>query len=375
MINKGMNESKIPVNEPYLGQREKELVNECLESGWISSAGKYIEKFESQFSEYCECAAGVTTTSGTTAIHLALKSLGVGPGDEVLVPAFTMVGSVYPIVQCGASPVFVDSEPDTGNMDIQDLERKITSSTKVILIVHIYGHPADMDPICDLARSRNVKILEDAAEAHGALYKGRKAGSLGDVGCFSFYANKIITTGEGGMVVSNDMALIRKARQLKDLAHGKTRFTHDLPEAFNYRMTNIQAAIGLGQLERIEDTIQKKIKNAEQYTNQLKDISCLKLPVCRLWARNVYWMYGVQLMDNERFTKDQLMVALKNEGIDTRSFFYPLHTQKAFQKYGKQDCPNAESLGKRGFYLPSGQTLTVSQVSRVAETLSQLLEK
>jgi perosamine synthetase len=260
-------------------------------------------------------------------------------------------------------------------MDIQDLERKITSSTKVILIVHIYGHPADMDPICDLARSRNVKILEDAAEAHGALYKGRKAGSLGDVGCFSFYANKIITTGEGGMVVSNDMALIRKARQLKDLAHGKTRFTHDLPEAFNYRMTNIQAAIGLGQLERIEDTIQKKIKNAEQYTNQLKDISCLKLPVCRLWARNVYWMYGVQLMDNERFTKDQLMVALKNEGIDTRSFFYPLHTQKAFQKYGKQDCPNAKSLGKRGFYLPSGQTLTASQVNRVAETLSQLLEK
>ena len=249
----------IPVNEPYLGQRDKELVNECLESGWISSAGKYIEKFESQFAEYCECAAGVTTTSGTTAIHLALKSLGVGPGDEVLVPAFTMVGSVYPIVQCGASPVFVDCEPDTGNMDIQDLECKITSSTKVILIVHIYDHPADMDPICDLARSRNLKIVEDAAEAHGALYKGRKAGSLGDVGCFSFYANKIITTGEGGMVVSNDMALIRKARQLKDLAHGKIRFTHNLPEAFNYRMTNIQAAIGLGQLERIEETIKKKL--------------------------------------------------------------------------------------------------------------------
>jgi len=311
----------IPVNEPYLGQREKELVNECLESGWISSAGKYIKKFEDQFSDYCECAEGVTTTSGTTAIHLALKSLGVGPGDEVLVPAFTMVGSVYPIVQCGASPVFVDSEPDTGNMDIQDLERKITSASKVILIVHIYGHPVDMDPVCDLARSRNLKIVEDAAEAHGALYKGRKAGSLGDVGCFSFYANKIITTGEGGMVVSNDAALINKARRLKDLAHGKIRFTHDLPEAFNYRMTNIQAAIGLGQLERIEDTIGKKIQNAEQYTRLLKDVSSLMLPVCRPWARNVYWMYGVQLMDNDRFTKDQLMATLKNEGMIPGHFF------------------------------------------------------
>jgi len=340
----------IPVNEPYLGQREKELVNECLESGWISSAGKYIKKFEDQFSDYCECAEGVTTTSGTTAIHLALKSLGVGPGDEVLVPAFTMVGSVYPIVQCGASPVFVDSEPDTGNMDIQDLERKITSASKVILIVHIYGHPVDMDPVCDLARSRNLKIVEDAAEAHGALYKG-------------------------GMVVSNDAALINKARRLKDLAHGKIRFTHDLPEAFNYRMTNIQAAIGLGQLERIEDTIGKKIQNAEQYTRLLKDVSSLMLPVCRPWARNVYWMYGVQLMDNDRFTKDQLMATLKNEGIDTRSFFYPLNSQEAFQKYGKPDCPNAESLGKRGFYLPSGQTLTTEQIHKVAETLSQLLGK
>ncbi|MBT5028705.1 MAG: DegT/DnrJ/EryC1/StrS family aminotransferase [Nitrospinaceae bacterium] len=369
-----MNKTKIPVNEPYLGQREKELVNECLESGWISSAGKYIEKFENQFAEYCECAEGVTTTSGTTAIHLALKSLGVGPGDEVLVPAFTMVGSVYPIVQCGASPVFVDSEPDTGNMDIQDLESKITASTKVILIVHIYGHPADMDPICDLARSRNLKILEDAAEAHGALYKGRKAGSLGDVGCFSFYANKIITTGEGGMIVSNDKDLIKKARQLKDLAHGKIRFTHELPEAFNYRMTNIQAAIGLGQLERIEETVKKKIANAEQYSNLLKGVSCLKLPVCRPWARNVYWMYGVQLLDNDRFARDELMTALKNEGVDTRSFFYPLNTQKAFQGYGKQDCPKAEILGKQGFYLPSGQTLKPNQIQRVAEILVELLQ-
>ena len=187
-----MNKPIIPVNEPYLGQREKDLVNECLESGWISSAGKYIEKFEKEFAAYCECSDGVTTTSGTTAIHLALKSLDIGPRDEVLVPAFTMVGSVYPIVQCGASPVFVDSEPDTGNIDVQDLESKITSSTKAILIVHIYGHPVDMDPICDIARSRNLKVVEDAAEAHGALYKGRKTGSLGDVGCFSFYAIKLL---------------------------------------------------------------------------------------------------------------------------------------------------------------------------------------
>jgi perosamine synthetase len=375
MTNKCMNKVMIPVNEPYLGSREKELVNDCLETGWVSSAGKYVGEFEKRFAEYCECEHGVSTTSGTTAIHLALSSLDIGPGDEVLVPAFTMVGSVYPIVQCGALPVFVDSESETGNLDVEDLERKITPASKAILVVHIYGHPADMDPICELARLRNLKIIEDAAEAHGALYKGRKAGSLGDVGCFSFYANKIITTGEGGMIVSNDTSLIDKARRLKDLAHGKVRFTHDLPLAFNYRMTNIQAAIGLGQLERIEETIKVKIENAKLYSDLLKDIPELILPTCRDWARNVYWMYGVQLKENDLFTKDELMAALKDEGVDTRSFFHPLNTQNAFSKYGKDDCPNAALLGRQGFYLPSGQRLTSNQIGQVADVLTRLLKR
>lgn len=364
----------VPVNEPLIGDEEKKLVNECLETGWISSAGRFIDEFEKAFSSYCECEYGVSTTNGTTAIHLALKSLGIGPGDEVLVPSFTMAGSVYPIVQCGAIPVFVDSELETCNLSFEDLLSKLTPRTKAIVVVHLYGHPVDMDPIMKVARERGVWVVEDAAEAHGALYKDRKAGSIGDVGCFSFYANKIVTTGEGGMLVSNNSEIVQKARQLKDLAHGEKRFTHVLPEAYNYRMTNIQAAIGLGQLKRIEQTISRKIANAALYNDMLRDISDLVTPVCKPWVRNVYWMYGLRVKETSRFSKEYLMSELATAGVGTRSFFYPQDKQPGFSRFGKGDCPNAEYLGTYGFYLPSGQTLTESQIAYVSESLYKIMK-
>lgn len=368
-----MSKIVVPVNEPFVGDEEKKLVNECLSTGWISSAGRFIGEFERSFAEYCECKFGVATTSGTTAIHLALKSLGVGPGDEVLVPSFTMAGSIYPIVQCGAVPVFIDSDLETCNLLLDDLVKKITPRTKAIEVVHIYGHPVDMDPILEIAREKNLWVVEDAAEAHGALYKGRKAGGIGHVGCFSFYANKIVTTGEGGMVVSSDPEVISRARQLKDLAHGEKRFTHVLPEAYNYRMTNVQAAIGLGQLQRIEETIRRKIACAHLYNELLKDLPDLVTPICRPWARNVYWMYGVQVRKGSRFSKDQLMGALEEMGIGTRSFFYPQDRQPAFSRFAREDCPNAGQLGETGFYLPSGQTLTEEQIRFVSECVHKIM--
>lgn len=367
------NDIVVPVNEPFLGEEEKRLVNECLETGWISSAGKFISQFEKSFAEYCGCQYGVTTTNGTTAIHLALKSLGIGPGDEVLVPSFTMAGSIYPIVQCGATPVFVDSEIDTCNLMVNDLVNKISPRTKAIEVVHLYGHPVDMDPILKISQENNLWVVEDAAEAHGALYKGRKVGGIGHVGCFSFYANKIVTTGEGGMLVTNDPDLVERARKLKDLSHGEKRFTHVFPEAYNYRMTNIQAAIGLGQLNRIEETIRLKIANAKLYNEVLEDIPDLITPVCHPWARNVYWMYGVQVRKGSRFSKDQLIAKLEEMGVGTRSFFYPQDRQPAFSRFSRGDCPNAMQLGQTGFYLPSGQTLTEKQIHYVSEILHKIM--
>jgi len=370
-----MAEKMIPVNEPYLGDEEKRLVADCMEAGWVSSAGRYIGLFEAEFARYCDCAHGVTTSSGTAAIHLALKALGIGPGDEVLVPSFTMAGSVYPIVQCGATPVFVDSELETYNLDVSRLADKITPSSKAILVVHLYGHPADMDPIMELAQRTGLWVIEDAAEAHGALYKGRKAGSIGHLGCFSFYANKIVTTGEGGMVVSNDAGLVEKARRLKDLAHMGERFHHDLPEAFNYRMTNIQAAIGLGQLHRIEETISRKIANAELYNERLSDLAVIRTPACKPWAKNVYWMYGVVVQPGAPMDKSTFMQELRKDGVDTRSFFYPLDQEPAFSRFSHNDCPNAKVLGETGLYLPSGQTLTPEQIEYVSESVHRVLAR
>ena len=355
----------IPVCEPYLAGRELEYATDCIKSNWISSGGKYIEEFENKFAAYCGCKYGITTTSGTTALHLALVALGIGKGDEVIVPTFTMAACAFAVVYTGAKPVFVDCENRTYNIDVSRIKEKITERTKAIMPVHIYGHPCDMLSIMKLAAAYGLYVIEDAAEAHGATYNGMVTGSMGAMGCFSFFANKLISTGEGGMVVTNDKDLADRARRLKDLSHSKIRFLHS-EVGFNYRMTNIQAAIGLAQLEKIDEYIEKRRYHAKLYNELLKDTS-LELPIEELWAKNVYWMYAVLVKDN----REASMAHLKSKGIDTRTFFVPMHRQPMFVDEGYY--PIADDISQRGLYLPSGTGLTNEQIVYICNTIKEYL--
>ena len=367
----------IPVCEPFLPGKELEYVTDCIKSNWISSGGKYIGEFERKFAEYCGTKHGVSTTSGTTALHLALASLGIGKGCEVIVPAFTMAASVFAIIYTGAKPVLVDCEPETWNMDVGQVEKKITRRTKAILPVHIYGHPCDMDPIMESARKRKLCVVEDAAEVHGAEYKGRRAGGIGDVGCFSFYANKMITTGEGGMIVTNRDDVADRARRLKDQAYSREkRFLHT-EIGFNYRMTNIQAAIGLAQLERIDEFVERRRRNASIYNSLLKDVKGVRLPPEKPWAKNVYWMYSIVIEDEFGMSRDELAAKLKENGVDTRAFFIPMHQQPAFAQLGLfrgESFPVAEDISRRGLYLPSGSGLKKEEIEQVCATLKKVRE-
>jgi len=365
----------IPVCEPSVKNEELENVIDCIKTNWISSKGTYIEEFEEKFSKYCGTKYGVTTTSGTTALHLAIESLSIGKGDEVIVPAFNMIASVFAIVYSGAKPVLVDSEPETWNLDTEKIEEKITKNTKAILSVHIYGHPSDMDPILDIAEDHDLYIIEDAAEAHGAEYKGKKTGSIGDVGCFSFYANKIITTGEGGMIITNNEEIAEKARLLKDLAFSKERRFMHTDIGFNYRLTNIQAAIGVAQLKRIDELVEMRRKNALLYNTLLEDIKGITLPIEKKWAKNVYWMYSILIEEEFGISRDDLMKKLEEKGIETRTFFIPMHQQPVFRKMGlfnNEKFPVAEELSKKGLYLPSSSTLKKDEIKYIAETLVSL---
>lgn len=364
----------IPVCEPLLMGNEIEYVTDCLKTNWISSAGKYIAEFEKGFAGYCGAKYGIATTSGTTALHLALAALGIGGGDEVIIPAFTMGACAFAVIYTGARPVLVDSEPETWNMDVTQIEPKITTRTKAIMPVHIYGHPCDMDPIMDIARKHRLYVVEDAAEAHGATYKGRMAGSMGDVGCFSFYANKIITTGEGGMIVTNDEMVADFAKRLKDQAFSRERRFLHTDIGFNYRMTNVQAAIGLAQLEHIDRFVEMRRKNASLYNKQLKVVPGITLPKEKKWAKNVYWMYSIVIEDEFGMSRDELMAFLRREGIETRTFFISMHMQPAFKKMGLfegERYPVSEVLAERGLYLPSGSGLTEEQINTVCEAVKQ----
>jgi len=368
----------IPVCEPLIGDKEWEYVKDCLETNWISSKGKYIEEFERKFAHYCGCKYGISTTSGTTALHLAIATAGIGTGDEVVVPAFTMASTVFAIVYAGAKPVLVDSERETWNIDVSKIEEKLTPRTKAILPVHIYGHPCDMKPILDIAKKHRLSIIEDAAEAHGAEYEGRKVGGLGDIGCFSFYANKIITTGEGGMMLTNRPEIAEKASSLKDLAYFKERrFLHtDL--GFNYRMTNIQAAIGLAQFERIEELVERRRANANLYNSLLKDVPGIRLPVEKPRARNVYWMYAVLIEEKFGISRDELMRRLAEKGIETRTFFIPMHQQPALINMGLfrgENYPVAEEISRQGLYLPSGSGLSAAQIEHICQQIKKIRRK
>ncbi len=364
---------KVPVNEPVITPEAKEYVNEAMQTGWVSSAGKYITQFEEEFTRFLGVKHAVTTTSGTTALHLALAVLDIGEGDEVIVADFTMMGSILAILYTGATPIFVDAEPDTFCIDVAQIEAKITKKTKAIMPVHIYGHSADMDPIMELAKKHSIHVIEDAAEAHGATYKKKKCGSIGHLNAFSFYGNKIITTGEGGMVTTNDDELAAKARRLKDLAHSpQKRFWHE-ELGFNYRMTNLQAACGVGQMKHIEEFLEKKRWMAREYGKKLGSIKGLKLPVTKPWATNVYWMYAILVEEDFPLSKDELRAKLLEKGIDTRDFFYSSASQPIVQKMvGNQGSfPVSERISQQGLYLPSGLALTQEQLDYVCSCVEE----
>ncbi|PIQ85251.1 MAG: hypothetical protein COV74_09855 [Candidatus Omnitrophica bacterium CG11_big_fil_rev_8_21_14_0_20_45_26] len=362
----------IPVCEPLLDGNEEKYILEAVRSTWISSAGRFITDFEEQMSTYCGTRFGVSCSSGTTALHLACLALGIGPGDEVIIPTFTLIVSANVVIACGAKPVLVDSDPDTWCIDPQKIEEKITSKTKAIMAVHMYGHPCAMDSIMMLAQKHGLKVIEDCAEAHGATYQGKKVGSFGDVGAFSFYGNKILTTGEGGMLLTNDKTIAAKARLLRNQAFEEPRFVHR-EIGYNYRLTNVQAAIGLAQLERIKQKIAKKRHIAATYEKLLKSAD-LTLPVEKPQSLNVYWMYGI-VLGSSYGTKDEVVKRLGQNGIQTRSFFCPMHQQPVYRSgsslFPKVDghYPVADHLFKRGFYLPSGLPLSDDQLTEVAEQL------
>jgi perosamine synthetase len=389
----------IPVNEPLLARNTLRYVTDCVLTGWISSAGSYIGKFEAAFADYLGVEHAVTTTSGTTALHLALAVLDIGPGDEVVLPSQTMIAVPYAVLYTGAKPVILDVDRETYNLDPGRLEgflkkgcrydrrakalrnRATGRRVRALLPVHLFGHPCAMDEILGLAGEYGLDVIEDAAEAHGAIYRSggqhesRFCGAMGRIGCFSFYANKIITTGEGGMVVTDDDALAERARRLKDLAHAPGRRFWHTELAYNYRMTNVQAAIGLAQLEAVDRFITLKRRMAESYSRRLAKIPGLTLPVEKPWARSVYWMYAVVVEDEFGMPRDTLMAKLKERGIDTRTFFIPVHRQPLFAKdpdYAGADCPMADELGRKGFYLPSGLALKPAQIKAVCDAVRDI---
>ncbi len=366
---------KVPVNAPVLTDASKRYVADAMDSGWVSSAGKYIEEFEQAFAKYIGVKHAITVTSGTAALHIALRSLNIRAGDEVIIPDFTMIASVTAVLYCGATPVFVDVDPETYNLDITKLEAAITSKTKAIMPVHVYGHSVDMDPLLVIAKKHKLAVVEDAAEAHGGTYKGRKCGSMGTINAFSFYGNKIITTGEGGMITTDDDDLAELSRSLKDLAHVEGhRFLHD-KLGYNYRMTNLQAAVGLGQLEHIDDFLTTKQWMADEYAKRLSDIPGLRLPITKDYAKNVYWMYAVLVDEQLGMSRDELCSKLKEGGVDTRDFFLPCHSQPIVQELvsSKGAFPITDDIAKRGFYLPSGLALTPEQIAYVCDTVRSVV--
>ncbi len=371
--------SFLPVSTPSLGAQEIQYVTDALQAGEISgNFGRYLGRFEREFADYCGCSHGIATSSGTTALHLAVASLGIGPGDEVLVSTLTNMATFFAVLYQGARPIPVDIEKDTWNLNPVLLEPLITPRTKAILVVHLYGNPADMDPIIEFARRHKLYIIEDVAEAHGALYKGRKAGSLGDIGCFSFYANKIITTGEGGMITTNDPIVAEKSRSLRSLAFGvEHKFMH-AEVGFNYRMTNLQAALGCAQLKRIEEVIENKRRVARVYADQLSGLPELQLPIEKQDTRSVYWMYHVVLRAFERKHRDLIMQLLAERGIETRPAFIPYNLQEVMIRRGltRPDlCPIANQIANAGFYLPSSPSLSQDDLRFVTDNLKDVLNQ
>jgi perosamine synthetase len=358
----------LPVAEPFLGERELQYVSECVLTGWVSSAGKFVVQFEKMFAEFCGTHYAIANSNGTAALHLAMLALGIGPGDEVIVPTLTFIATANAVTFTGAHPVFVDSETDTWNIDPELIEKAITPHTRAIIPVHLYGHPADMDPIIKIAAEHHLAVVEDAAEAHGARYKKKRVGGIGDIGAFSFYGNKIITTGEGGMVVTNREDIAEKIRRLRDHGMSPERHYWHTMLGYNYRMTNLQAALGVAQMEKVEAILETKRKIAHLYREGLSGINGIELMPQKSWAESIYWMFSI-LVDETGFgmSRSSLMEYLEGNDVETRPFFPPIHTQPIYNT--GQKLPIAEHLSRVGINLPSGVTTSTRAIQHVCDCI------
>lgn len=359
----------LPVASPAFSGNELRYVTECVLTNWISSRGRFVTEFERIFAKFCGVKHGITVSNGTVALHLALVLAGIGPGDEVIVPTLTFVATANAVRYTGATPIFADSNPVTWTLDPPEIERRITKRTKAVIPVHLYGYPCDMDPIMDLARRHRLVVIEDAAEAHGAMYKGKRVGSIGHIGCFSFFGNKIITTGEGGMLTTNEDGLAERARMLRDHGMSQTeRYWHETV-GFNYRLTNLQAAVGVAQMERIETLLAQRAAVGGHYKELLKDDQCIELPSEVPWARPVTWLYTVLL--REGINRDQVIKRLEFAGIDLRPCFHPVHS---LPPYAVQErFPVAEALSRRGLSLPTWASMRQDQIERICRALLDCL--
>lgn len=362
------------VCEPNLGKLERKYLMRAFDSSWISSAGSFVTRFEEAFAKtVSRSRAGIAVNSGTSALHLAIASLGIKPGDEIILPTFTMIATINAVTYCGAKPILIDADPKTWNIDPTKIEKVITSRTKAIIVVHTYGAPADMDPIIALSKKHNLWLIEDAAEAHGAIYKGKVAGSIGDVAAFSLYANKLVTTGEGGIVTTSNTKIAERVRLLRNHAFTEDRhFWHEVV-GYGYRMTNLQAAVGLAQVERFTELFAAKRSNAALYSKLLSGIPGITLPYESANTTHSYWMYGI-LINKKGFAmdKNQLRRHLANHGIETRSFFIPMHLQPAYRnQFEGLRFPVSESLGRDGLYLPSSTTLTAKEIAHICDVIKK----
>lgn len=369
----------IPVNEPLLNGNEKKYLCECIDTGWISSEGPFVKLFEEKMSSSVNRKYGVAVSNGTAALEVAMQAIGIQEGDEVIMPAFTIISCAMAVTKLGGKPVLVDSDTHTWNMKVEEIEKKITHKTKAILTVHLYGLPVEMDKILELAEQYNLKVVEDAAEMHGQTYRGKPCGSFGHISTFSFYPNKHVTTGEGGMVVTDDEELANRCRLLRNLCFRQdVRYVHD-EISDNYRFTNLQAAVGLAQLERLEEFVEKKRQIGKFYTENLCDVKGIHLPVPKTeYADNIYWVYGIVLNKEINYTNREITKLLASQGIGTRTFFWCMHEQPVYKKQGLFDgerYENGEYLARKGFYIPSGLGLTTEQMKAVAAAVKKVLSE
>jgi perosamine synthetase len=377
----------IPVNEPVLTDQDFEYLKEAFSSGWISSAGKYIEQFEKKWAEYCGMTHGISVSNGTAAIQLALDAAGIGVGDEVIMPSFTIISCGQAVTNLGAIPVLVDSDVNTWCMDVTSIESRVTKKTKAIMVVHMYGHPVDMDVVMAIAKKHNILVIEDAAEVHGAKYLSNRGtssekwlvcGGIGDISTFSFFANKLITTGEGGMVLTSDSGINDRAMMLRNLCFNNERRFRHYELGYNYRLTNMQAAIGVSQIQRIEEIVERKIEIGRYYQEQLSQIEGIQLQKQESWAKGVFWINGLVLDDSLNCTAEKFCDELRKLGVDTRPFFLGMHEQPVFASKGLfigEKYPVSERIAKQGFYLPSGLSLTIDQVDEVINSFKLVMEK